>query len=886
MNLRRSILTAGAAALLMTSAAPLGAATRSTAPAEPQTLAEKIVALKRAGLMSEAQQNLARGWRAAHPKRKKLPHGLRLIPEREFEAGVPVHDAGLRSRAARAATIASSIPQASAFGTNLRANDPTGDAFPDAGQSEASVAANGNNMVVAWNDGNGFDLTTPAYQLLGYGISTNSGATWTDKGALPQGSGHPNWEWTSDPVVVVNSTTGDFYCAGLVYPDGPPPPDGSGTTNGIAVVKGSFSGSTFTWGTPVLVQSGSNASFFFDKEWIAVDPANGNVYLTYTKFTFSGDEIDFTRSTNGGASWSSPTKLSAVGDDGWVQGSRVVVGPSDEVYTVWQVIGHPTVVSDFFRMRKSTNLGVTFLAEVQAADYYSNFSTGAPGFNRERGITYPSLAVDRTNGANRGRVYIAWNECLNFYQDLDNVGIGTGHPISENEASNAHGADDAFASARAFTLGDTLRGTISDITTDLDFFKFNATQGQTCIFFVDSLSSGLDMAFRLFCSDTTTRLALSSPGIGLGSLIVWTCPASGTYYVRPAAWSTSDPGPHPYRIFTAIHHPDGTDRARDQRDVFVASSSNGLTWNTSGLGAPTRVNDDAALYDDWLPEVAVTGDSHVFCTWFDWRDAAPTACGGESNLYLYRSDNGGQSWANLGLITDAKSSWTSVQSNVAPNQGDYIALFANATTVIPVWGDGRDGDPNVYLVPILATTPTLASLATSVVESGRVTLDWLATEWANQSASLERRDGSGAGWSAIADHLVDADGHVRFVDVTVSAGRTYDYRLAFSGSAGPVYSSQAEITVPAGAALALRSPQPNPAVNDLWIGFSLPSAERATLSLIDIAGREVERRDVGGLGAGDHRVNLAEGRQLPAGVYIVKLQQGARTLTTRASVVR
>ncbi len=885
MNLRRSILTAGAAALLLSSAAPLGAAPRSTTPAEPKTLVEKIVALKRAGLMAEAQQNLARGWKAAHPKRKKLPHGLRLIPEREFEGGVPVHDPALRGRAARAATIASATPQVAAFGANVRANDPTGDPLADDGQSEASVAANGSNMVVAWNDGAGFDVATPpGYQLLGYGVSTNGGATWTDKGTLPLGSGHPNWQWTSDPVVVVNSTTGDFYCAGLVFPDGPPPPDGSGTTNGIAVVKGSFTGGVFTWGTPVLVQSGANASFFFDKEWIAVDPANGNLYLTYTKFTFSGDEIDFTRSVNGGASWSSPAKLSATADDGWVQGSRVVVGPSSEVYTVWQVIGQ-TGVKDFFKTKKSANLGSTFGAEVQAVDYYSNFSTGAPGFNRERGITYPSIAVDRTNGPSRGRLYVAWNECLNFYQDLDNVGVGTGHPISEKEASNAHGANDAFASAQSFTLGDTLRGTISDIATDFDFFKFNATQGQTCIFFVDSLSSGLDMAFRLFCSDTTTRLALSSPGIGLGSLIVWTCPASGTYYIRPAAWSTSDPGPHPYRIFTTLHHPDGTDRARDQRDVFIASSSDGLTWNPSGVGAPARVNDDAALYDDWLPEVAVTGDSHVFCTWFDWRDSAPSTCGGESNLYLYRSDNAGSTWTNLGLITDAKSSWSSVQSNIAPNQGDYIALFANSLTVIPVWGDGRDGNPNVYLVPILATTPTLASLASSVVEAGNVTLDWLATEWANQSASLERRDGSG-GWSAIAEKTVDADGHVRFSDTSVSPGRTYDYRLAFAGSSGPTYSAEAEVKVPAGVAFALHSPQPNPAVRDLWVGFSLPTAERATLALIDIAGREVASRDVGGLGAGEHRVNLAEGKQLPAGVYLVRLQQGARTLTTRASVVR
>ena len=122
-----------------------------------------------------------------------------------------------------------------------------------------------------------------------------------------------------------------------------------------------------------------------------------------------------------------------------------------------------------------------------------------------------------------------------------------------------------------------------------------------------------------------------------------------------------------------------------------------------------------------------------------------------------------------------------------------------------------------------------------------------------------------------------------FVDATVTPGHTYGYRLAFAGG---VYSAEAEIRVPAGFALALGPPQPNPAVRDLWIGFTLPSAERATLTLVDVAGRVVATREVGSLGAGAHRVNLGEGGPLPMGVYLVRLQQGSRTLTTRASVVR
>lgn len=886
MTLRASILPALVAVSLCTAAV----APPVLAAAKPLTTAQKIQQLKRNSVLSEGQQHIVRGWMAAHPG-KKLPKALRMIPigkKEEEGARDREREEGGLARAVQRAQV-TSTPQLSSFGPNLRVNNPAGDVFPDAGQSETGAAANGNNMLIVWNDGDGFDRASPNDQLLGYGYSTNGGATWTDGGQLPQGTGHPLWEWSSDPVVVVNPGTGEFFCAGLVFPDGPPPPTGTGTTNGFAVVKGTFTAGSFTWGTPVLVQSASNFAAFIDKEWLAIDPANGNLYLSYTRFLpGNSDQIEFVRSTNGGTSWSSPLILSSPGDNGWVQGSRVAVGPGSEVYATWMTIGHPeTVVQDFFRMRKSTTSGASFGTEVTAASYYSNFGTGAPGFNRERGITYPGLAVDNTNGPSRGRVYLTWNESVNYYADLD--GYFSSGSISETEPANTSGQNDNATRARQFTLGNTLRGSIANRDTDLDFYKFTATQGQTCIFWMDSTSANLSVIFRLFCSDSTTRLAFSESGKGLGGLIVWTCPATGTYYIRPAADpdpnATPTVGPHGYRIVTMVHVNPGSDRARDARDIFVASSANGTTWPLSGTGAPARVNDDSPWYDNWLPEVAVAGASRVYCTWFDFRDASPTRCGGESNLYLYRSDDAGATWGNRGRITDATSSWTTVQSNVAPNQGDYITLFTNGTHIIPVWGDGRDGNPNIYVAPVLLTTPTLASLATSRVESGSVELDWLATEFAGQDASLERSEGA-SGWGAIAEKSVDADGHVTFVDASVTPGHTYGYRLAFARSTGTVYSAEAEIRVPAGYTLALGPPQPNPAVRDLWVGFTLPSAERATLTLIDVAGRVVATREVGALGAGAHRVNLGEGGLLPMGVYLVRLQQGARTLTTRASVVR
>ena len=70
----------------------------------------------------------------------------------------------------------------------------------------------------------------------------------------------------------------------------------------------------------------------------------------------------------------------------------------------------------------------------------------------------------------------------------------------------------------------------------------------------------------------------------------------------------------------------------------------------------------------------------------------------------------------------------------------------------------------------------------------------------------------------------------------------------------------------------------------LEIGFSLPSGERATLELFDASGRRIVAREVGGLGPGAHRVNLAENRRLAAGVYALRLTQGPNSRTLKATV--
>ena len=209
---------------------------------------------------------------------------------------------------------------------------------------------------------------------------------------------------------------GVVYCALIDSTDANG--DVSNTKNGIAVIKGTFTGSSFSWGAPVHVRMFPNTSNLIDKQWMAVDPLTGNLYLTFSNFTIVGgvttsNSIQFMRSVNDGQTWSAPITLSAGSDAGLVQGSRPAVGPTGEIYTVWHAIGRSDPSDpgrnspygrDFLRTRKSVDGGLSFLSQVTADSVFSNFSSGAPGFNRGLGITFPGIAVDRSNGPNRGRI--------------------------------------------------------------------------------------------------------------------------------------------------------------------------------------------------------------------------------------------------------------------------------------------------------------------------------------------------------------------------------------------------------------------------------------------------------------------------------------------------
>ena len=88
-------------------------------------------------------------------------------------------------------------------------------------------------------------------------------------------------------------------------------------------------------------------------------------------------------------------------------------------------------------------------------------------------------------------------------------------------------------------------------------------------------------------------------------------------------------------------------------------------------------------------------------------------------------------------------------------------------------------------------------------------------------------------------------------------------------------------------AFSLAGFRPNPSLAaSLHVAFELATSEPATLELMDVTGRLILKKEVGGFGPGAHMVSLEAPRSSPPGIYWVCLRQAGRELTTRGAMIR
>ncbi len=334
--------------------------------------------------------------------------------------------AGLLIVSTLAATVAFHpyATHASTTITNVQVNKVLAGPFPKNKQNEPSLAQNPKNsmnLIAGSNDEIGLPActnTTPSscpftagISVSGFYASFDGGQHWLCQGLIDLSAFH---EYAfGDPAQAFDSK-GNAYYGTLAFPFPPTTEElATGLQADFFVAKSTDGGCTYSSAAKV---SGNAPAVFNDKDAITADsnpnsPFHDNVYAAWTKFSkqgirgFGNDQIYFSRSTDGGATFSSPLPLSPAHNNNSVggrQGAAVKVGPDGTVYVVWLDTVDKQAVE---RMAISHDGGATFPGQnITVATVTDDFVSPVPGSSfRQDARTFPSFSI-----ASNGTLYVAW----------------------------------------------------------------------------------------------------------------------------------------------------------------------------------------------------------------------------------------------------------------------------------------------------------------------------------------------------------------------------------------------------------------------------------------------------------------------------------------------
>lgn len=185
--------------------------------------------------------------------------------------------------------------------------------------------------------------------------------------------------------------------------------------------------------------------------------------------------------------------------------------------------------------------------------------------------------------------------------------------------------------------------------------------------------------------------------------------------------------------------------------------------------------------------------------------------------------------------------------------------------------------------------PTTAELVSADTGPASAHLLWQVQSGPPSVARIYRRDSTST-WAMCGKPAIDPQGAIRFDDEQLQAGMRYEYRLGLLNCGvervfGPAV-VQIPAVVPPHFELAIHGGSPNPSRAGLKVSFTLASSSPATLEVFDAGGRLISSRSVGGLAPGEHVLTLGNPAELRPGFYLIRLTQGGRARTARATILR
>jgi hypothetical protein len=246
-----------------------------------------------------------------------------------------------------------------------------------------------------------------AYQVnASVAYSRDAGKSWT----IAEGTAPTDYRRSGDVSVAYDNQGRAFLCY-IAF-------DKLGTTNywargatrnGIFVRRSPDGGKTWDKDASIVIAHPTESGIpFEDKPYIVADTTHskyaGNLYVGWTEFTLTKSIMLFSRSTDGGKSWSKPIEVSTKeglprDDNGAVEGFTGAVGADGTFYIVWCDIS-----------------GIVFAVSKDGGATFSPsrtiVKTGPSYFDPEhvfRGNGFPEIGINpRTD-----QLYVTWSDYVN-----------------------------------------------------------------------------------------------------------------------------------------------------------------------------------------------------------------------------------------------------------------------------------------------------------------------------------------------------------------------------------------------------------------------------------------------------------------------------------------